>query len=215
MRVGLFGGSFNPIHLGHLRAAEEVREAMALDLVYFIPAAIQPLKSQAEFASAEHRLEMVRQATKGNRYFMVSDSEIKRGGQSYTVDTVRMFLKTLRPPVTLFLIMGADAFADIEPWKEYQELARLCSIIVHTRAVEDEPNNQRVSLAALNRLGYTAKGDHYVNQGGQTLSFLVTTFLPISATSIRQGIREGKSIRYLVPGDVYEYIKRHALYGFV
>src|ERR1700733_14464341 len=98
MRVGLFGGSFNPIHLGHLRAAEETREEMVLDLVYFVPAAIQPQKPQNDFATPEHRLEMVRQATKGNRYFMVSDAEVKRGGQSYTIDTVRMFLKSLRPP---------------------------------------------------------------------------------------------------------------------
>jgi len=214
MRVGLFGGSFNPIHLGHLRAAEEVREEMALDLVYFIPAAAQPLKPQTEFASAEHRLEMVRQATKGNRYFMVSDSEIKRGGQSYTIDTVRMFLKTLRPPVTLFLIMGRDAFAEFESWKDYQELARLCSIIVHARDREGESMPSPASLAALNRLGYTARSDRYVNQSGQTLSFLVTTFLPISATSIRHKARQGKSIRYLVPGDVYDYIARHGLYGF-
>ncbi len=214
MRVGLFGGSFNPIHLGHLRAAEEAREEMALDLVYFIPAAIQPLKAQAEFASAEHRLEMVRQATKGNRYFMVSDSEIKRGGQSYTIDTVRMFLKTLRPPVTLFLMMGADAFAEFETWKDYLDLARLCSIIVHTRHVEGESTPPQVSLAALNRLGYTVQSDHYVNQNGQTLSFLITTFLPISATVIRHKLHNGKSIRYLVPGDVYEYIARHGLYGF-
>jgi nicotinate-nucleotide adenylyltransferase len=214
MRVGLFGGSFNPIHLGHLRAAEEAREEMALDLLYFIPAAIPPHKTQGDFATADHRLEMVRQATKGNRYFMVSDSEIKRGGQSYTIDTVRMFLKTLRPPVTLFLMMGADAFAEFETWKDYLELARFCSIIVHTRHMEGESTPPRVSLAALDRLGYTVQSDHYVNQSGQTLSFLITTFLPISATVIRHKLHNGKSIRYLVPGDVYEYIARHGLYGF-
>ena len=212
MRVGLFGGSFNPIHLGHLRAAEEVREEMALDLVYFIPAAAQPLKATAELASAEHRLAMVRLATKGNRYFMVSDAEIRRGGQSYTIDTVRTFLKTLRPPVTLSLIMGADAFAEFETWKDYRELAGLCSIIVHSRDRDSGP--PKVSLAALNRLGYTVQSDHYVNQSGQTLSFLPTTCLPISATAIREKLRQGKSIRYLVPGDVYDYIARHGLYGF-
>ncbi|HTY53662.1 MAG TPA: nicotinate (nicotinamide) nucleotide adenylyltransferase, partial [Candidatus Binataceae bacterium] len=170
MRVGLFGGSFNPIHLGHLRAAEETREEMALDLVYFVPAAIQPHKTQGDFASAEHRLEMVRQATKGNRYFMVSDAEIKRGGQSYTIDTVRMFLKTLRSPLTLFLMIGADAFAEFETWKEHHELARLCSMVVHTRRIDGDETEPRVSLAALQRLGYTVQGDHYVNQSGQTLS---------------------------------------------
>jgi len=213
MRVGLFGGSFNPIHLGHLRAAEETREEMALDLVYFVPAAIQPQKPQNDFATPEHRLEMVRQATKGNRYFMVSDAEVKRGGQSYTIDTVRMFLKSLRPPVTLLLMIGADAFAEFETWKEHTELARLCSIVVHTRHFDGESSAPRVSLAALQRLGYSVQGDHYVNQSGQTLSFLLTTFLPISATDIRRKLAQGRSVRYLVPGDVHEYISRHGLYG--
>ena len=91
MRVGLFGGSFNPIHFGHLRAAEEVREAMELDLVYFVPASSPPHKPEAELAPAEHRLQMVRLATKGNRHFMVSDAEVRRAGRSYTVDTMRHF----------------------------------------------------------------------------------------------------------------------------
>ena len=96
MRVGLFGGSFNPIHFGHLRAAEEVREALELDLVYFVPAASPPHKSDDGLAPAEHRLQMVRLATKGNRHFMVSDAEIRRAGRSYTIDTVKHFRTTLR-----------------------------------------------------------------------------------------------------------------------
>ncbi len=213
MQVGLFGGSFNPIHLGHLRAAEEVRERLALDLVYFIPAAIPPHKTQADFATADHRLAMVRLATKGNRHFMVSDAEIKRGGQSYTIDTVHLFLSTLRPPAMLFLMMGADSFGEIETWKDYTEITRLCSIVVHSRNLEGESAPPRVSLAALSRLDYSKKDDHYVHQSGQTLSFLPTTFFPISATTIRDNLQHGRSVRYLVPGDVYDYIARHGLYG--
>ena len=118
MRVGLFGGSFNPIHLGHLRAAEEVREALKLDLVYFIPAASPPHKQSSELAPAEHRLAMVRVATKGNRHFMTSDVEIRRAGRSFTIDTVRHFLATLRQPAPLYLMMGADQFAELDTWKE-------------------------------------------------------------------------------------------------
>ena len=117
MRVGLFGGSFNPIHLGHLRAAEEVREALQLDLVYFIPAASPPHKAEGELAPAEHRLAMVRAATKGNRHFMTSDVEVRRAGRSYTIETVHYFLATLRQPATLYLMMGADQFAELESWK--------------------------------------------------------------------------------------------------
>ena len=211
MRVGLFGGSFNPIHIGHLRAAEEVREELALDLVYFVPAAIQPLKTQAEFAGAEHRLEMVRLATKGNRHFMVSDAEIRRAGRSYTIDTAKHFTTTLRHQAQIFILMGSDQFLELETWKDCDELVKLCSIAVHTR-LRDGEAAAKVSLAALNRFGYIREQDHYVNPGGQTLSFVQTTFFPISATQIRQKIQNNESINYLLPGDVVDYIRRHALY---
>src|SRR5260370_6735530 len=113
MRVGLFGGSFNPIHLGHLRAAEEVREALQLDLVYFIPAASPPHKPAGELAPAEHRLAMVRQATKGNRHFMTSDVEIRRARRSDTIDTGRYFQSTLLQPEPLYLMLGAEPFAEL------------------------------------------------------------------------------------------------------
>ena len=212
MRVGLFGGTFNPIHLGHLRAAEEVREAIQLDLVYFIPAASPPHKAKSELAPAEHRLAMVRLATKGNRHFMASDVEIRRGGHSYTIDTVRYFLATLRQPATLYLLMGADQFAELESWKEPDELARLCNFAVHTRLIEGEAGPPRISVAALKRFGYTQADDHYVHSSGQTLSFVETTFFPISATEIRGKLQRGESIRYLVPIDVVDYIQYHALY---
>ncbi|HZO81199.1 MAG TPA: nicotinate-nucleotide adenylyltransferase [Candidatus Binataceae bacterium] len=211
MRVGLLGGSFNPIHFGHLRSAEEVREALGLDLVYFVPAASPPHKPGEGLAPAEHRLAMVRLATKGNRHFMVSDLEIRRGGRSYTIDTVRYFLATLRAPATLFLMMGADAFAELDTWKDCDELVRLTSIVVHSRqSAEGEPS--RLSLAAVKRFGYVQRDDHYVHPSGQTLSFVATTILPISATLIREKLRRRQSVRYLMPGDVVDYIERHGLY---
>src|SRR5437899_1161989 len=105
MRIALFGGSFNPIHLGHLRAAEEDREAMGLDLIYFVPAASPPHNTPIDLAPAEHRLEMVRLATKGNRHFMVSDVEVRRSGNSFTIDTVRYFRTAMRAQLELYLIM--------------------------------------------------------------------------------------------------------------
>jgi nicotinate-nucleotide adenylyltransferase len=212
MRVGLFGGSFNPIHFGHLRAAEEVRETLGLDLVYFIPAASPPHKTEGELAPAEHRLEMTRLATKGNRYFMVSDVEVRRMGRSYSIDTVRHFLGALRPPTTLFLLMGGDQFSELETWKEAQELVALCNIVVHTRPCAGESGPQRVSLAALERFGYSKADDHYVHPSGHTLSFVATTYFPISASEVRRKVQRGESINYLLPGDVADYIQRHALY---
>jgi nicotinate-nucleotide adenylyltransferase len=212
MRVGILGGTFNPIHFGHLRAAEEVREALDLDLVYFVPAAVPPHKSTEGLAAPEHRLAMVRLATKGNRHFMVSDVEIRRAGRSYTIDTVRHFLATLRAPSTLFLMMGSDAFADLDTWKDCDELVRLSSLVVHTREPADGHEPPRISLAALKRFGYIKRDDHYVHTGGQTLSFLATTIFPVSATLIREKLYRHRSVRYLMPNDVLEYIQRHGLY---
>ena len=212
MQVGLFGGSFNPIHLGHLRSAEEDREALNLDLVYFIPAASPPHKTEGDLAPAEHRLAMVRLATKGNRHFMASDVEIRRTGRSYTIETVKYFLATLRQPATLYLLMGADQFAELNTWKDSDELVSLCNIAVHTRLREDESGPSKVSLAAIESFGYIQEQDHYVHKSGNTLSFVATSVLPYSATAIRRKIQRGQSINYLVPSDVVDYIQRHALY---
>jgi len=212
MRVGLFGGSFNPIHLGHLRAAEEDREALALDLVYFIPAAAPPHKPHGGLAPADHRLQMVRIATRGNRHFMVSEAEIRRSGPSYTIDTIRYFLSTMRGQPDLHLIMGADQFAELATWREADELVRLCNLAVHTRHAEEGEPPAALSLAPIGHFGYTPMQDHYMHSSGHTLSFIATTYLPISATLIRQKLAGGASVRYLVPDDVADYIQRHALY---
>ena len=109
-------------------------------------------------------------------------------------------------------MMGADQFAELDSWKEPEELVRLCNFAVHTRLTEGQDGPPRISVAALNRFGYTQTDDHYVHSSGQTLSFVETTFLPISATEIRGKLHHGESIRYLVPVDVVDYIQRHALY---
>lgn len=211
MRVGLYGGSFNPIHFGHLRAAEEDRETLGLDLLYFIPAASPPHKPSGDLAPGEQRLNMVRLATKGNRYFMVSDAEIRRPGPSYTIDTVKHFQKSLRVPAELHLIMGTDQFDELASWKECDELVGLCNIAVHTRP-EESTQRLQGSLATLRHFGYVRKSDHYTHAGGHTLSFITTTFLPISATMIRRKITARESVRYLLPDDVADYIRRHKVY---
>jgi nicotinate-nucleotide adenylyltransferase len=211
MRIALFGGSFNPIHLGHLRAAEEDREAMGLDLIYFVPAASPPHKLPVGLAPAEHRLQMVRLATKGNRYFMVSDAEVRRSGSSFTIDTVRYFRSTMRAQPELHLIMGGDQFAELDTWKEADEITQLCNIIVHTRLSEKQ-SDAEVPVAMLSRFGYIKRDNSYVHCSGHTLNFVGTTFFPVSATVIRRKLAAGESIRYLVPNDVVDYIDRHDLY---
>jgi nicotinate-nucleotide adenylyltransferase len=211
MRIGLFGGSFNPIHLGHLRAAEEDREMMGLDLVYFVPAASPPHKPPIGLAPPEHRLQMVRLATKGNRFFMVSDVEVRRSGSSFTIDTVRYFRSTMRSQPELYLIMGGDQFAELDTWKEADELTSLCNIIVHTRLNEKECGTE-IPVAVLKRFGYVENNNIYAHPSGHTLNLVATTFFPISATAIRRKLAIGESIRYLVPTDVADYIERHAPY---
>ncbi len=212
MRAGLFGGSFNPIHLGHLRAAEEVREAMELDLVYFIPAGSPPHKSADGLAAPDQRLRMVQLATKGNRHFMASDAEVRRGGRSYTIETVHHFRTTLRAQASLFLMMGNDSFAELETWKDAGEIIRSCGIIVHSRSATGQGERSPGALAALQRFGYIAKSGYYVHPSGQTLNFVTTTYLPISASTIRENLRQQKSVRYLLPADVLDYVERHGLY---
>jgi len=212
MRIGLFGGSFNPIHFGHLRAAEEVREALALDLVYFIPAGVPPHKPHDRLAPADHRAHMVRLATKGNRHFMVSDVEVRRGGRSFTVDTVRHFTETTRGRSEFFLLIGMDQFLEFETWKECDELARSCNVVVHTRDQAGADPSASASEAALKRFGYSKADSHYEHPSGHSLSFVTTTFLPISATMIREKLAKNESVRYLLPADVTDYIARHGLY---
>ncbi|HEX4209185.1 MAG TPA: nicotinate-nucleotide adenylyltransferase [Candidatus Binataceae bacterium] len=212
MRVGLYGGSFNPIHFGHLRAAEEDREVLGLDLLYFIPAASPPHKQDGHLAAADQRLNMVRLATKGNRHFMVSDAEIRRSGRSYTIDTVRHFKETMRAQAELHLIMGADQFNELETWKSSDELVKLCHLVVHTRPLVEGSQASHASLATVKHFGYVREDDHYVHPGGYTLAFITTTFLPISATLIRHKIAAQESVRYLLPDDVTDYIRRHKVY---
>jgi nicotinate-nucleotide adenylyltransferase len=212
MRIGLYGGTFNPIHMGHLRAAEEVREAMRFDLVYFIPAGTPPHKLDGELAPADNRLEMVRLATKNNLHFMISDFEVRRAERSYTIDTVRFFLSSFRQRTEWFLMMGIDAFCELESWRAADELTTLCNFVVHTRDYGAESELPQNALANVRRFGYRKVDDHYANTSGRELYFVKTTYIPVSATAIRRAARQGKSIRYLVPLEVADYIARHRLY---
>ncbi len=180
---------------------------MEVDLVYFIPAASPPHKTGTDLAPPDHRLRMVQLATKGNRHFMVSDAEVRRSGRSYTVDTVRHFRATLRAQPSLFLMMGSDSFAELETWKDADEIASLCSIIVHSRSAASGAESSSGALAAIKRFGYTENSGYFVHSSGQTLSFVTTTFLPISASAIREKLQTQRSARYLVPADVLDYIR--------
>ena len=138
MRIGLFGGTFNPIHYGHLRAAMEVCEGFDLENIYFIPSSLPPHKNIQDVASGADRLEMTRLALGGNPKFILSDVELKRPGLSYSIDTVKHFKRSLKTDVDLFLVMGVDAFLEIDTWKSFNHLFRMIPMIIMTRPLPDD-----------------------------------------------------------------------------
>jgi nicotinate-nucleotide adenylyltransferase len=212
-RIGLFGGTFNPIHMGHLRGAEEIREAFGLQQVIFIPAAIPPHKATEEVIEAKHRLEMVRLATAGNPFFSTTDTELSRPATSYSIDTIRHFRE--RHGDTFFFILGKDAFVEIETWKEFHHLFSLCNFIVMTRpgfqkSLSSSPLPE--TLIPVFRYDQGIKG--WIHTSGYTLHFKDITVLDISSTKVRELIEKGGSVRYLIPSEVEAYIKEHHLYRY-
>jgi nicotinate-nucleotide adenylyltransferase len=211
-RVGLFGGSFNPIHLGHLRSAEEIREAFQLARIYFIPAARPPHKSNGELAPAHHRLRMVELAVADNPFFSVSAVELERVGTSYSVDTIR-YLLTFLQPASLVFVVGLDAFHELHTWKEYTAIPELCDLIVTSRPGIPTPHPEKLLPIALQDVFcYDSQANTYRHVSGHTLVLHQIEGLNIAASTIRSKVREGKSLRYLVPPAVAAYIIEHTLY---
>jgi nicotinate-nucleotide adenylyltransferase len=213
VRIGIFGGTFNPIHLGHLRSAEEVREAQQLDRILFIPSASPPHKQHRDVAPARHRLALVRLAIAGNPKFDASDIEIRRPGRSYSVDTLHA-LRDIHPQVAFTFILGLDAFREISTWMRYRRLFELCDMVVTSR-----PSFARTALPALIPIAargefcYRPKRKVLEHRSGHTIVFQRVSDLAISASDIRARYRRGESIRYLIPHNVEKYIVRHKLYG--
>lgn len=213
MRVGILGGTFNPIHLAHLRSAEEVREAQQLDRVLFIPSATPPHKPRDGIAAAAHRLAMVRLAIAGNADFRVSTIEIDRRGRSYSVDTLR-WLRASMPEATFSFIMGIDAFREIATWKEYRSIFTLCDVVVTSRPPVDEVRlRAALPVAVRAEFCYRPRIKQLEHSTGNRIIFQRISDLDISASAIRQRLRRGLSVRYLVPAAVERYIARHRLYA--
>lgn len=212
-RIGILGGTFNPIHLAHLRSAEEVREAQRLDRVLFIPSATPPHKRQDGIAAAAHRLAMVKLAIAGNAHFQVSTIEIERRGRSYSVDTLRSLHQRM-PRGQFFFIMGIDAFREITTWKEYRKIFTLCDLIVTSRPPVDEaPLRAALPVAVRAEFCYRSRIKQLEHSTGSRIIFQRISDLDISASAIRARLGRGLSIRYLVPTAVDRYIARHRLYA--
>lgn len=190
-RIGISGGTFNPIHLGHLFMAQTALEKFDLEKVIFVPSCWPPHKSRQNVLGASQRLKMVRLAVKDNPFFEASDVEIKRGGKSYTIDTLRYFRRQYPADTQFFFILGYDSFADLHRWHQINELLKITSFIV------------------INRPGFKP-----VNPKIPKSKVFWTTMpgLEISSSYLRRAIISGKTIKYLIPDPVLAYIKENNLY---
>jgi len=200
-RVGLYGGSFNPIHHGHLIVARTVAERLKLDRVILLPSARPPHKGDHKLIDAGHRATMVKLAIDGESLFEFSDFDLTRDGPSYTIDTVTHFCESLGPDVELHWIIGADSLAELTTWYRLPDLVDACRIVTAAR-----PGWDTIDWTPLR----TVLSDAQV--AALQAGLLPTPRIDISSTDIRRRVREGQSIRYLVPDAVQEYIETRALY---
>ena len=195
-RLGIFGGTFDPIHLGHLVCAEQVAEKLGLDGVVFLPAYQPVFKLGRSIVDARHRLALCELATEGNPLFDVSGLEIDRGGPTYTVDTLSEVRSLLSDSVELFFITGMDALKMLPLWRDTERLARLATFVTATRpGYEENP----LEINDLRKQGFA-------------IETVPVTGIDVSSSDIRTMLAEGRSVRYLVPEAVLTYIHEHHLY---
>src|SRR5208282_952247 len=212
-RLGLFGGTFNPIHFGHLRAAEEVCEALSLSRLWFIPAAQPPHKAPGELTSFEVRLAMTRLAVGDHALLEVSDIEGRRPGKSYSIETLRLLREQFGPDWELYFILGLDAMLEIPSWKDYGQIFNLCHFVVLDRPGYDRARLEEILTREVQPQFQPLAGDRgFRHPSGHQVLWQETTLMDISATGIRRLARQGLSIRYLLPEPVRSYIINNRLY---
>lgn len=198
MRIGILGGTFDPVHAGHIFIAEEARIRLSLKKVLFIPAGNPWLKVDHEVTSAQHRIEMVRLAIAKHEHFTLCTIEVERGGPTYTSDTLDE-LRVKLGEQEYFLILGRDSFKDLPMWKEAERLVRMCRLVVVPRVGSNLPE-----------LSDVASKIEGLSRGG--VLTLDSPMIGISSSGIRERVSQGLPIDYLVPGEVEKYIIAHGLY---
>ncbi len=219
MKIGLFGGTFNPVHLGHVSVARQVKQHFGLDTVYIIPSAIPPHKNCKGIVDAEDRLEMVRLAFQEKEGFIVSDVELKRAGLSYTIDTVKHFKSLVSPGTRMYLLMGVDAFLDIDTWMRFKALFSLVSFIVVNRPERD--NRDQYASDEIKGIIHTHISDKYIFSVSEQcydhpaylpIHVLKISPVELSSTRIRACLKKHIAIDAMVPPSVKEYIEKKGLY---
>ena len=208
--IGILGGTFDPIHYGHLRPALEVVQALGLERLHIVPCGIPPHRS-APPVSADHRLRMVEIACAGEPVFFVDGREIGRDGPSFTVDTLRELRAEVGDAEPICLLIGMDAFRAINTWSRWEEISRLAHVVVMARAGSGAPLEGPVA-ELLVQAGVDNPDALHAVPSGRVLVFPVTR-LDISATQVREELAQGRTPRYLLPDGVLEYIHGHGLYA--
>ena len=201
-RIALYGGTFNPIHHGHLIVARAVLEHFGLNRVVFLPSATPPHKHAEDLCDAVHRESMVKLGIEGEPGFEFSDFDLRRDGPSYTIETINHFRRELGPETELFWVIGADSLSELSAWMRIQDLVEACHVVTAVRPGWREP--------PWDDLRHALTEDHIkALQGG----ILHTPLIGISATDIRERVGAGKSVRFLIPENVRAHIERHQLYS--
>ena len=209
-RTAIFGGSFNPIHFGHLLMADEMLERLHLDRMVFVPAAAPPHKPAGSLAPAEQRYEMVRLAIAGHPRFEASDVELRRRGPSFTVDTVEALS---RAGDELFLLVGSETFLDLLSWRQPRRIAELARLVVVPRTGSTFDPESAAAQKVLREIGAERFGGPTDAITSRTVVIVHATSLPISASELRARARQGRSLAYRLPDVVSAYIERHRLYA--
>jgi len=211
LRLGILGGTFDPVHLGHLRVAEEVGEAFSLEKVYLIPAASPPHKGGKTVTPFHHRFEMARLAVEGSSLLVAFDLEGRRQGLSFSIETLKEFHRLYPSDLELFFVVGTDAFLEIETWKDYRHLFDYAHFVV-IRRPGNPAGSTESHLASLGIAFRKEAEGRFGGPSGNKVFFIETTLMDISSTRIREAAAERKSIRYLVPEKVRCYILNNGLY---
>ncbi len=212
MKLGILGGTFDPIHLGHLRTAEEIGQKLNLDKVYLIPSASPPHKTQDPITSFHHRLTMARRAVVDSPLLEAIDLEGRRPGLSYSIETLKEFHNLFSPDPELFFILGTDAFLEITIWKEYRNLFDHAHFVIIQRAGYKAENIESFLFSVCAGVKETDNPDVFIAPSGNTIMIVVSTLMDISSTGIRELVAQGRSIHFLVPESVRDYIVQKGLY---